>query len=79
LIDRRALLAGISAAALIGPRRAFAATAKDAAGRAVPIYYHRPSLVEHIGDVSTWGGRHHRAVDFDRDWRASSPPPATSS
>jgi len=49
------------------------------AGRAVPIYYHRPSLVEHIGDVSTWGGRHHRAVDFDRDWRASSPPPATSS
>jgi len=37
LIDRRALLAGLSAAALIGPRRAFAATVKDAAGRAVPI------------------------------------------
>ena len=37
MIDRRALLAGLSAAALIGPRRAFAATVKDAAGRAVPI------------------------------------------
>jgi iron complex transport system substrate-binding protein len=37
LIDRRALLAGLSAAALIGTRRAFAATVKDAAGRAVPI------------------------------------------
>jgi len=37
LIDRRALLAGLSAAALIGPRRTFAATVKDAAGRAVPI------------------------------------------
>ena len=37
MIDRRALLASLSAAALIGPRRAFAATVKDAAGRAVPI------------------------------------------
>jgi iron complex transport system substrate-binding protein len=37
LIDRRALLASLSAAALIGPHRAFAATVKDAAGRAVPI------------------------------------------
>ena len=37
MIDRRALLAGLSAAALIGPRRAFAATVRDAAGRAVPI------------------------------------------
>jgi hypothetical protein len=44
------------------------------AGRAVPVYYHRPSLVEHIGDVSTWGGRHHRAVDFDRHWRAFTSP-----
>ncbi|MET3841467.1 iron ABC transporter substrate-binding protein [Bradyrhizobium sp. OAE829] len=37
MIDRRTLLAGLSAAALIGPRRAFAATVRDAAGRAVPI------------------------------------------
>ena len=35
MIDRRALLASLSAAALIGPRPAFAATVKDAAGRAV--------------------------------------------
>jgi hypothetical protein len=41
------------------------------AARLVPIYYHRPSLVEHVGVVSTWGGRRHRAVDFERDWRAS--------
>jgi hypothetical protein len=40
------------------------------AGRLVPIYYHRPSLVEHLGAVSTWGGRRHRAVDFEREWRA---------
>ncbi len=37
MIDRRALLAALSAAAVIGPRRAFAATVKDAAGRAVPV------------------------------------------
>ena len=37
MIDRRALLAGLSAAALTGPRRVSAATVKDAAGRAVPI------------------------------------------
>jgi hypothetical protein len=40
------------------------------AARLVPIYYHRPSLVEHTGNVSTWGGIQHWAVDFDRDWRA---------
>lgn len=43
------------------------------AARLAPIFYHLPSLVEHIGDVSTWGGCRHRAVDFDRDWRASNP------
>ena len=37
MIDRRALLTGLSAAALIGPRVAFAATVTDTAGRAVPI------------------------------------------
>jgi hypothetical protein len=40
------------------------------ASRLVPIYYHRPSLVQHIGQVSTWGGRAHQAPDFDPDWRA---------
>ena len=38
------------------------------AGRLVPVYYHRPSLVEHVGHVSTWGGRQHQSVDFDRDF-----------
>jgi iron complex transport system substrate-binding protein len=36
LIDRRTLIAGLAAAS-IAPRRAFSATANDAAGRAVPI------------------------------------------
>lgn len=40
------------------------------ASRSVPIYYHLPSLVEHVGRVSTWGGRAHTAIDFDRTWRA---------
>jgi len=29
-----------------------------------PIYYHRPSLVEHASQVSAWGGHLRRAVDF---------------
>jgi iron complex transport system substrate-binding protein len=36
VIDRRTLIAGLSAV-LIAPRRAFAATVSDAAGRAVPV------------------------------------------
>ena len=44
------------------------------AGRLLPIYCHRPSLVEHVGHVSTWGGIQHHAVDFDRDWRAERGP-----
>jgi hypothetical protein len=42
------------------------------AGRFVPIYCHHPSLVQHVGHLSTWGGRAHEAVDFERDWIASS-------
>lgn len=41
------------------------------AGRFVPIYCHHPSLVQHVGRVSTWGGRAHEAVDFERDWIAA--------
>lgn len=40
------------------------------ASRFVPIYYHLPSLVEHVGHMSTWGGIAHTAVDFDRTWQA---------
>jgi hypothetical protein len=35
-----------------------------------PIYYHCPSLVQHIGHRSTWGGSFHQAPDYDREWRA---------
>jgi len=35
-----------------------------------PILYHVPSLVQHVGTCSVWGGRFHRAMDFDSDWRA---------
>jgi ADP-heptose:LPS heptosyltransferase len=37
-----------------------------------PIFYHVPSLVEHVGVRSTWGGREHHARDFDPVWRAPS-------
>jgi hypothetical protein len=40
--------------------------------RLAPVYLHTPSLVQHVGDASTWGGPFHQASDFDRNWRASS-------
>jgi hypothetical protein len=40
------------------------------AGRTCPIYYHTPSLVQHVGERSTWGGSFHWAQDFSPDWRA---------
>jgi hypothetical protein len=35
-----------------------------------PLYYHVPSLVQHIGRPSLWGGPFHSAKDFDPNWRA---------
>jgi hypothetical protein len=35
-----------------------------------PILYHAPSLVQHVGHRSVWGGRFHQAQDFHPDWRA---------
>jgi hypothetical protein len=35
-----------------------------------PLLYHAPSLVQHVGVVSAWGGRYHAAIDYDADWRA---------
>jgi hypothetical protein len=35
-----------------------------------PLFVHTPSLVEHVGGGSTWGGAAHTAVDFDPDFRA---------
>jgi hypothetical protein len=40
------------------------------ASRLGPIFYHRPSLVQHVGQLSTWGGRYHQASDYDSSWRA---------
>lgn len=38
------------------------------AARICPLLYHVPSLVQHLGTESLWGGPFHRAVDFDKDW-----------
>ena len=35
-----------------------------------PIYYHLPSLVQHVGLQSTWGGGYHYAPDFDSHFKA---------
>jgi len=35
-----------------------------------PIFYHVPSLVQHVGKRSVWGGKFHQAKDFDPEWRA---------
>ena len=42
------------------------------AARLGPIYYHLPSLVQHVGVKSTWtdDSRFHETKIFDRDWRA---------
>ncbi len=40
------------------------------AGRLGPVYLHAPSLVQHVGTASTWGGPFHQAADFDPTWRA---------
>jgi hypothetical protein len=36
-----------------------------------PIFYHVPSLVQHVGKTSTWGGGFHSAADYDPLWKAS--------
>lgn len=36
-----------------------------------PVYYHMPSLVQHTGTVSTWGGIQHTARDYDGHFRAA--------
>jgi hypothetical protein len=34
-----------------------------------PFYYHAPSLVQHVGKISAWGGWFHEAADFDAEWK----------
>jgi len=40
------------------------------AGAFTPIFYHRPSLVQHAPGPSTWGAVPHAAADFEHFWRA---------
>lgn len=40
------------------------------AARVCPIYYHQPSLAQHVGRSSVWGGNYHWANDFNADWKA---------
>jgi hypothetical protein len=40
------------------------------AARLSPVYYHTPSLVQHVGYSSTWGGHYHFTHDFKADWKA---------
>ena len=42
------------------------------ATRLSPAYYHVPSLVQHVGSKSTWGGYYHVTHDFKADWKANS-------
>jgi hypothetical protein len=46
------------------------------AARLSPVHYHVPSLVQHVGAISVWGGRFHAARDFDAGWRAKTIEPA---
>jgi hypothetical protein len=34
------------------------------------LYYHVPSLVQHVGKKSVWGGFFHQAADYDPLWKA---------
>ena len=38
------------------------------AARYGSIYYHRPSLVQHVGTESTWGGGFHQCKDFEENY-----------
>jgi len=41
-----------------------------AARMSEPIFVHSPSLIQHSGRKSTWGGWFHRSRDFDPNWKA---------
>jgi GR25 family glycosyltransferase involved in LPS biosynthesis len=40
------------------------------AAQVTPLYYHLPSLVQHTGVSSLWGGHFHSARDFQARWKA---------
>lgn len=45
---------------------------RSLAARVCPLFYHLPSLVQHVGRESTWGGPFRCSDDFDRHWKAES-------
>lgn len=45
------------------------------AARRGPIYYHLPSLVQHVGTHSVWGGHFHQARDFAAEFFSQAPQP----
>lgn len=45
------------------------------AARVCSIYYHTPSLVQHVGRKSVWGGHYHVAPDFQAAWKSSAHAP----
>ena len=50
------------------PSRRFALlAARDFPGE--PLYYHRPSLIQHTATLSAWGAPLHRAKDFEEHWQ----------
>jgi SAM-dependent methyltransferase len=42
-----------------------------AAAMGVPLYYYRPSLVQHVGTRSTFGGPYHQAADYEPEFELS--------
>jgi hypothetical protein len=48
------------------------------AARKCPLYYHTPSLVQHVGKRSVWGGQFHTANDFQESWRADQRQPQSN-
>lgn len=41
-------------------------------GKDLPIWVHKPSLVQHMARDSSWGARVQRALDFDPNWAPNS-------
>jgi hypothetical protein len=40
------------------------------ASKVCPLLCHVPSLVQHVGTISTWGGPFHHSPDYDENWKA---------